>query len=97
MDELAKQNHTFHLSTEELKRYRGQWYLTLNTSGKNAPMRLRPDFRAAVSLKKRLHRQSGEEIAEPISLHQYKRWHSSSSDSWWDHVQKLVELIIFFK
>ena len=84
MDELAKQNHTYHLSTEELKRYQGQWYLTLNKSGKNAPMRLRPDFRAAVSLKIRLHRESGEEIAEPISPAQYRRWHSSSSDSWWD-------------
>ena len=38
MDELAKQDHTYHLSEEELKRYQGQWYLTLNKSGKNAPM-----------------------------------------------------------
>ena len=29
MDELAKQNHTCHLSTEEFKRYQGHWYLTL--------------------------------------------------------------------
>ena len=67
MDELAKQNHTYHLSTKEFKRYQGQWYLTLNKSGEKAPMRLRPDFRAAVSLKNRVHRESGEEIAEPIS------------------------------
>ena len=84
MDELAKQNHTHHLSTEEFKRYQEQWYLTLNKSGKNAPMRLRPDFRAAVSLKNRLHRESGEQVAEPVSPQQYRRWHSSSSDSWWD-------------
>ena len=50
MDELAKQDHTYRLSKEEFKRYQGQWYLALNKSGKNAPMRLRPDFRAAVSL-----------------------------------------------
>ena len=67
MDELAKQNHTYHLSTEEFKRYQGQWYLTLNKSGKNAPVRLRPDFRAAVSLKNRLRRESSEQVAEPIS------------------------------
>ena len=36
---------------EEFKRYQGQWCLTLNKSGKNAPMRLRSDFRAAVSIK----------------------------------------------
>ena len=28
MDELAQQDHTYHLSTEEFKRYQGQWYLT---------------------------------------------------------------------
>ena len=52
MDELAKQNHSVHLSKKELKRYQVQWHLTLNKSGKNASMRLRPDFRASVSLKK---------------------------------------------
>ena len=44
MDELAKQDHTYHLSKEEFKRYQGQWCLTLNKSGKNGPMRLRSDF-----------------------------------------------------
>ena len=58
MDELAKQDHTYRLSKEEFKKYQGQWYLALNKSGKNAPMRLRPDFRAAVSLKNRHHRRS---------------------------------------
>ena len=68
MDELAKENLTYHLSlsTEECKKYQGQWYLTLNKSGKNGLMRLRPDFRAAVSLKNRLHREPGEQVAEPI-------------------------------
>ena len=84
MDELAKQDHKYHLSKEEFKRYQGQWYVKLNKSGKNAPLRLRSDFRAAVSLKNRLDRESGEETAEPISPQQYRRWHSSSSDSWWD-------------
>ena len=84
MDELAKQDHTYRLSKEEFKRYQGQWYLTLNKSGKNARMRLRLDFRAEVSLKNCLHGESGEELAEPISPQQHRRWHSSSSDSWWD-------------
>ena len=84
MDELSKQIHTYHLSPEEFKRYQEQWYLTLNKSGKDAPMRLRPDFRAAVSLKNRLYRESGEQVEEPISPAQYWRWHSSSNDSWWD-------------
>ena len=52
MDELAKEEHTYHLTPEEHRRYQGQRYLTLNKSGKNGPMKLRSDFRAAVSIKK---------------------------------------------
>ena len=33
---MAIQNHTYHLSTQEFKRYQRQWYLTLNKSSKNA-------------------------------------------------------------
>ena len=84
MDELAKEDHTYHLTPEEYRRYQVQWYLTLNKSGKNGPMRLRSDFRAAVSIKNRLLRESGEQVEEPISPEQYKRWHLSSSTSWWD-------------
>ena len=51
-DELAKEDHTYRLAPEEKKGYQGQWYLTLNKSGKNGPMKLRSDFRAAVSMKK---------------------------------------------
>ena len=82
MNEFAKENHTCHFSKEEFKRYQGQWYLTLNKSGKNGLMRFRSDSRAAVSLKNRLHRESGEQVEEPISPQQNRRWHSSSSDSW---------------
>ena len=73
MDELAKQNHTYHLSTEEFKRYQGQWYLTLNKSGKNALMRLRPDFRAAVSLKTVF-------IVSQVRKFQNKYLHSNTGD-----------------
>ena len=74
-------------SRDEFQRYQNQWYFTLNKSGKNAPLRLRSDFRAAVTINNRLHRESGEERAEPIPFQQCQRWHpSSSSDSWsnWD-------------
>ena len=85
MDKLAQVDHSYRLSREEFKRYQGQRYLTLNKSGKNAPMWLRSDFRAAVTIKNRLHRESGEERAEPIPFQQHQRWHpSSSNDSWWN-------------
>ena len=36
-DERAKEDHTYHVTPEEYRRYKGQWYLTLNKSGKNGP------------------------------------------------------------
>ena len=36
-DELAKEDHTYKLTPEERRRYKGQWYLTLNKAGKNGP------------------------------------------------------------
>ena len=66
MDKLAQEDHSYRLSYEEYLRYLKHWYITLNKSGKNAPMRLRSDFRAAVTEMNRLHRESGEEREEPI-------------------------------
>ena len=61
---------------------RKNWYISLNKSGRNAPMKLRSDFREAFAIMNRLHRESGEERPEPIPFHQYQRWHSSCT-SWW--------------
>ena len=34
LDEFAKEDHTYHLSSEEYRRYQGQWYFILNKAGK---------------------------------------------------------------
>ena len=65
-DELAKEDHTYKLTPEEKRRYKGQWYLALNKTGKNGPMKLRSDYRAAVTMKNRSHHESGEPSEEPI-------------------------------
>ena len=86
MDKLTKEDHSKSALPEEFDRYRKNWYITLNKSGRNAPMKLRSDFREALTNMHRLHRESGEERPEPIPLYQYQRWHSSSSSSstsWW--------------
>ena len=62
-DELAKEDHTYKLTQEEKRRYKGQWYLALNKAGKSGLVKLRP---AAVIMKNRLHHESGEPIEEPI-------------------------------
>ena len=79
-DELAKEDHTYHLTPEERKRYQGQWYLTLNKAGKNGPMKLRSDFRFAVLMKNRLYHELGEQVEERLHQDQQRRWHSSSSN-----------------
>ena len=72
-DELAKEDHTYKLTPEEKRRYKGQWYLTLNKAGKNGPVKLRPDYRAAFMMKNRLHHESGEPVEEPIHPGQQSR------------------------
>ena len=39
----TKSENARHRTEWEFERYQGQWYLTLNRSGKNAPMRLRSE------------------------------------------------------
>ena len=72
-DELAQVDQTHRLTSEEKKRYQGQWYFTLNKAGKNGHMKLRSDFRAAVSMKNRLHHESGEQVEETIHPEQNSR------------------------
>ena len=85
MDKLALEDHSYRLSSEGHLRHQKHWYLTSNKWSKNAPMRLRSDFPTALTNMNRLHRESGEERAEPIPVQQYQRWHSSSSSSsWWN-------------
>ena len=73
MDKLAHEDHTYCPLHEEFDRYLTNWYVTLNKSGRNAPMKLRSDFRQALTNMHRLHRESGEERPEPIHLYQYQR------------------------
>ena len=83
-DGLAKEDHTYHLTPEEKKIYQGQWCITLNKASEIWPMKLRSDFRAAVSMTNRLHHESGEQVEERLHPNQQRRWHSSSSASWWN-------------
>ena len=81
MEKLAQENRSCCPSSEEYERFQKNWYISLNTSGRNAPMKLRSDFREALTNMHRLHRESGEERPAPIPFYQYQKWHSSSSSS----------------
>ena len=55
MDEAAQKDFTDRPSTEEFERHKKNWFVSLNTSGRNALMKLRLDFSEA-----------GEERLAPI-------------------------------
>ena len=56
-----------------------------------------PIFELLSLSKNRLHRESGAQVAEPISPEQYRRWHPSSSTSWWDWMELEVSSQEYFK
>ena len=58
---LTQEDHTYCPMPEVFDRYRKNWYITLNKPGRNAPLKLRSDFREALTDMHRLHRESGEE------------------------------------
>ena len=78
MDELAQKDFTYRPSPDEFERDKKTWSTSLNTSGRNAPMKLRSDFSEASTKMHRFHRESGEERLVPIRFYQYQKQHSSS-------------------
>ena len=73
MDEVAQKDFTYRMSSDEYMRYEKNWWISLNTSGQNAPMKLRSDFSDVLTKLHRLHRESGEERLAPIPFWQYEK------------------------
>ena len=77
MDELANEDHTHHLTPEEIRDYRVNWWIRSNKVGSDTmPVRHRPDFKQALSTLRQL--KDKEDAA-----HQ-QRWSQSYSSSWWN-------------
>ena len=83
MDKDAQKDFTCRMTEDEYFRYKKNLWISLNTSGKNEPMKLRSDFSEASTKLHRLHRESGEEWLVPIPSWQWHPSSSSSSTSWW--------------
>ena len=85
MDKDAQKDFTYRMTQEEYFRYRKNWWISLNKSGKIGPVRDRSDFNDALTTLSRLHQESGEQQLRPVPFWKYQRWHqsSSSSSSWW--------------
>ena len=85
-DKDVQKDFTYRMSQDEYFGDKKNWWISLNTSGRNEPMELRSDFSEALTKLHLLHRESGEERFATIPSWQYQKWHpssSSSSTSWW--------------
>ena len=66
-DKDAQKDFTYRLVARRvLKIQKKNWWISLNTSGRNEPMKLRSDFNEALTTLHRLHRESGEERLAPV-------------------------------
>ena len=78
MDDLADEDHTHHLTPEEIRYYRVNWWIRSNNIRSDAmPIRHRSDFKQALSTLRQL--KDKEDAA-----HHNQRWSQSYSSSWWN-------------
>ena len=77
MDDLADEDHTHHLTPQEINNYKSNWWIRSNKIGSDTmPIRHRSDFKQALSTLRQLKEK--EEEAQ-----RNQRWIQSSSSSWW--------------
>ena len=81
MDKLANEDHTHHITPEEISEYRNNWIRSNIVSSDTMPVKHRPDFKQALTTLRQLKNQEDQAC--------YQKWQSSSSywwdwqDSWW--------------
>ena len=78
MDDLADEDHTHHLTPEEIDDYRSNWWIRSNNIGSDTmPIRHRSDFKRALSTLRQLKDKEDE-------AQRNQRWSQSYSSSWWN-------------
>ena len=82
MDKLTNEDHTHHITPDEIRVYRNKWWIRSNFLGSDTmPVRHRADFKEALSTLRHLKNQENQTY--------YQNWQSSSlswwnwQDSWW--------------
>ena len=73
MDEIAQKDFSYHMTQAEYFRYRKNWWISLNNSGKTGPVRDRSDFHDALTTLNRLHQESGEQQLRPVPFWKYQK------------------------
>ena len=78
MDGIADEDHTHHLTPEEIDDYRSNWWIRSNKIGSDTmPIRHRSDFKQALSTLCQLKDKEDE-------AQRNRRWTQSYSSSWWN-------------
>ena len=77
MDKLANEDHTQHVTAEEISVYRNNWWIRSNFVGSDTmPVRYRADFKEVLTTLRRLKNQEDQAY--------YQNWWQGSSSSWWN-------------
>ena len=77
MDKLANEDHTHHITPDEIRVYRNNWWIRSNFVGSDTmPVRHRADFKEALSTLRLLKNEEDQAY--------YRNWWQSSSSSWWN-------------
>ena len=75
MDKLANEDHTHHITPDEIRVYRNNWWIRSNFVGPHTmPVRHRADFKQALSTLRHFKNQEDQAY--------YQKWQSSSSSCW---------------
>ena len=78
MDDHADEDHTHHLTPEEIEDYRVNWWIRSNKIGSDTmPVRHRSDFKQALSTLRQFNDKEDE-------AQRNQRWSQSCSSSWWN-------------
>ena len=78
MDDLGDEDHTHHLTPEEIDDYRSNWWIYSNKTGSDTmPIRHRSNFKQAFSTLRQLKDKEDE-------AQRNQRWTQSHSSSWWN-------------
>ena len=78
MNDLADEDHTHHITPEEIDDYRSNWWIRSNKIGSDTmPIRHRSDFKQALSTLRQLKDKEDE-------AQHNQRWTQSYSSSWWN-------------
>ena len=83
MDDLADEDHTHHLTPQEIDNYKSNWWIRSNKIGSDTmPIRHRSDFKQALSTLRQLKEKEEEAHRNVQWAQSYSSWWSWQG-SWW--------------